>query len=199
MNKLNLNTNGGEFYTAGTTEEYVGYYNLTNGVYYSGHSFTEDSTELAPVPINAVRYVNSSGADRPDSLKTFAPSPTDDDYARGWFVRYFARRTNVQASRYYEISQDEYDTITGGSKPLYIAVQLRWKITGPLYDKKDGTSIIEPGVYNTNDRSIRLLGIEHAWLRYRLQNKTEFYQGTQSPYFGPPLQTSGTQLSTASS
>lgn len=199
MQTINLHTDGGAFYTKGTTDEYVGYYNLTNGKYYSGRSLTADSTELERIPLNAVQYVNSSGADRPDVLKTFTPSPTDEDYKRGWFVRYFARRTNIRESRYYEISQDEYDTITGGSKPLYIAVQLRWKITGPRVDVVDGNTILEPGVFNTNDRSIKLLGIEHAWLRFRLQNKLEFYRDAQPPYFGPPLQTSGNQLSTAGS
>lgn len=197
MKRLNLYTDGGQYYYENSVTEYVGYYNteLSAGasepVVYSGRSSSKESFRLVPIPEDIVRYKNAGGKDVSDELVIIQPSPTTQDYKRGWFNRYFARKTNDTTAQYYEIDKDQYDKIRNKMMPLYTAVQLRWKISGRISDIVNASGdIVEPGVSDTNNRSIKLVAFQHPNLVFRLQNLIEFWEGKTGAYFGPPL-TSG--------
>ena len=188
MKTLNLHTDGSEFYRKGTTVEYIGFYNTTDTTILSERSPNESSVELVRIPASAVVYMTVTGNKPPDSITTFSPTPTDSDYKRGWLMRYFARQANVLMSRFSEIDEAQYNEIANGGKSLYVAVRLRWKVSGPMHDVMDNITrrIVEPGVASTNDRSIKLIEEPHPTLRNRLQNLVEFWNGASNPYFGPP-------------
>jgi len=190
MKTLNLYTNGAKFYLSSTTTEYTGYYNITEtGTILTGRAPTDESTELIPIPSESVQYNSIVTDELPEPITIFVPSPSTSDYKRGWFSRYFARQANVLDATYYEIDEAQFTGIDGGQKPFYVGVQLRWKISGPEYDVIDNFTmrIIEPGVFNTNDRSIKLLESSHPLLKFRLQNLIEFWNGQSGAYFAPPL------------
>mgnify|MGYP001209268549 CR=1 FL=1 len=186
---LNLHTDGNEFYLTGTTDKYTGYYNSGSAGIFTGRSFMNESISLIPISTDSKVYSILKPAKLPDPITIFVPSPTDTDYTQGWFMRYFARQANTPEAPFYEIDEVQHTAITGGQKPIYIAVQLRWKISGPKHDIDDNLTlkVIEPGVSNTNDRSIRLIESFNPTLRNRLQNLVEFWKGEQIPYFAPPL------------
>lgn len=189
MNTINLHTDGGEFFIDGTTTDYIGYYNLSSdGIYYSERSLIETSVKLLHIPENVKTY-NSIASPTLSSVVAYVPTPTDSDYQQGWFTRYFARQTNDKAAPYIEIDESQYNEILGGSKPLYIGVSIRWKISGPKEDILDPMTmkVTEPGVINTNNRSIKKLETTHSGLVFRLQNLTEFWKGDTSVFFGPAL------------
>ena len=61
-------------------------------------------------------------------IQTYAPTPTNDDYIRGYITRYFIQKRNDKNSPIYEISYDGYSTFIGNF--YYSVVALDWKITG---------------------------------------------------------------------
>jgi len=188
MKALNLHTDGGEFYQEGTVTEYVGYYNMDEDYIYSGRSKDENSYRLIPISKSIIQYKNAGGEEPPEPITVLVPSPVEKDYKRGWFNRYFARQTNDINARYYEIDNAQYETIKNQGLPFYTAVQLRWKISGPMEDITDAAgNIVTPGVVDTNNRSIKFVESQHPSLVFRLQNLTEFWDGRVDAYFGPPL------------
>ena len=59
------------------------------------------------------------------------PCPTEKDYEKGFFYRYFVKRKNSH-TQYYEVDEETYKEIsTGGSKHdaiIYGAKRLRWEL-----------------------------------------------------------------------
>jgi len=62
------------------------------------------------------------------AIQTYVPSPTADDYVRGYITRYFVQKRNDKNSPIYEISYDGYTTFIGHF--YYGVVALDWKLTG---------------------------------------------------------------------
>jgi len=204
MRYVNLYTEGKEFYYEGSVTEYVGYYNIESvdnsaiQTIFSGRSRDENSYRLIPIPTDIARYKDAGGADVPEPITIVIPNPSKSDYKQGWFNRYFARQTNDITAPYYEIDKAQYEKIKGRGVPFYSAVQFRWKISGPMFDvtgSLDGKSVVtEPGVVNTNNRTIKSLMSKYSGLTFRLQNLTEFWEGQREPYFGPALKDEGGTL-----
>lgn len=59
---------------------------------------------------------------------TIIPSPTDDDYKRGYITRNFVQEVVNKNSHIYEVSDSDY--IKYLTNPLYIAVKIRWRLIG---------------------------------------------------------------------
>lgn len=88
-------------------------------------------------------------------LTPYYPFPIDDDYARGYFTRYFAK--NVTGPGYVvEISQDDWTNIQDGNIAdnilAYETADMLWQLTGPLNDRRVSQYQIIGGVYDTNKR-----------------------------------------------
>ena len=155
----NLYTNGGEFATTITNQEYRGYYyKLYNGTYFSGKTPNDKpNQELIPLLItpeeikeNPVivtlntennaslnRYVNILGKNIADKKLPipFYPKPTRQNYELEEFQRYFAKKINENI--FIEINQTDYNNLIEENEAYlwqyYTAFSIPWEISG----KKD--------------------------------------------------------------
>jgi hypothetical protein len=190
MVRVNLHTDGGEFYISGSSDEYVGYYNVDrNDNVYTQRSFSAESVLLRTIPTDIFVYNAASEFILPEPIEIFVPAPASVDYKRGWFMRYFVRQTNDINARYNEVDESQYKKVSDGKNPFFTHVQLRWKISGPKFDATDRTTgeVVEPGVYNTNVRTMEHLEKKHNGLKNRLKNLVEFWSGQREAYFPPKL------------
>lgn len=62
------------------------------------------------------------------SIKTFIPTPTEDDYKRGYIERYFIQKANDENSYIYEVNKKFYSDIK--ANPFFINTIVKWKIIG---------------------------------------------------------------------
>ena len=88
-------------------------------------------------------------------LKPYYPLPIEEDYARGYFTRYFAK--NVSGPGYiFEISKLDWTKIQNGQVPDtslgYETADILWQLTGPLNDRRISQYQIQGGVFDTNKR-----------------------------------------------
>ena len=105
-----LNTPGGEFLIRSTNQEYIGdYIELSNGKYYAGNNPTQLGQELI-IPLSFNKLGESENVRlysilRPENtkfqikVKTIYPSktlPTEEDYNREYYIRYFAKKVNEE-------------------------------------------------------------------------------------------------------
>lgn len=171
-----LYTSGNEWSLENGTE-YIGFYHkYVDGLVMTGAEYSKfDSIKLIPY----VQKSNSPVYDSLKSKKTYTspemsyPLPTDEDYRRGKFTRYFIRRRNsISYTDILEIDKIQFDSWKqaqyGIDESLYFAISLDWKLTGPLYDSTDSY-----GVETTNRRMVSLKDVELPGLKLFLTNYTE--------------------------
>jgi hypothetical protein len=103
----------------------------------------------------------------PGQPNTYYPQPTEQDYKRGYVIRYFTKKENERGF-ITEISQDEYNSIVNGTADydisIYQTTTILWKLTGPLRSKRESQYNIIPGIFETNQRltekaNLNFLGI----------------------------------------
>ena len=83
------------------------------------------------------------------SLNEFFPSPSDEDYRKGFINRFFAQRTNDKNSPVFEIDTKTFTRIS--QQPDYTTVVIRWRISGSLEKQFDNdNNIIDFGVKESN-------------------------------------------------
>jgi len=107
-------------------------------------------------------------------INTYIPTPIDIDYVRGYVRRYFVRKVNDLNGIIYEVSGSEF--IRMASKPLYIRVSVKWRITGPKDMIMDGDKIIDNGVINSNRLAIKYASEKMENLSLYLPNLLQFYK-----------------------
>lgn len=170
----NQNTAGTEFLDTNGIP-YTGKYYIT----YDGSSYTGISPQTGPSePLKKIITYPSSKLlsslpisetqKRDFAIKTnvgtgvnsgapvsFYPQPTEQDYKRGYLIRYFTKKVNEKGF-VTEISQREYQSITDGTAnydiSFYQVVKILWKITGPLRSERQSQYNIIPGIIDTNQR-----------------------------------------------
>lgn len=169
----NLNTSGGQFLLNGVP--YSGkYYKTIDGEFYSGPNPetgpSERLTEIkryqqAPglnslnVPYNLQQSIASKtniiSTRIPGKPNSHQPQPTEEDYTKGYLIRYFTKKEN-EAGFIIEISQDEYNNIVNGDADydirLYQVATILWKLTGPLNNTRTSQYNVIPGIIETNQR-----------------------------------------------
>jgi hypothetical protein len=169
----NLATNGGEFLLNGV--QYKGKYYLD----YSGKPFSGPSPEIGPSePLTkrpnynsapGLNNMNISDQQKKDIARkseanitripgkpnSYYPKPTEQDYTRGYVIRYFTKKEN-ENGYIIEISQDEYNSIVNGTADydisIYQTTQILWKLTGPLNNTRKSQYNVIPGIIETNQR-----------------------------------------------
>ena len=88
-------------------------------------------------------------------IKPYYPIPLEEDYIKGYFMRYFAK--TVSGPGYvFEISQNDFanlsnDIISQGVLG-YEYINMLWQLTGPLEDIRVSQYQIKGGVLTTNRR-----------------------------------------------
>ena len=171
----NLNTKGKEFTLDG--KPYSGkYYEAYDGRVFSGPTpVSGNNKELKRVP----KYTSAPGlnsmniSDRqkkiiasqsglnlnrvPGKPNSYYPNPTEEDYKKGYLIRYFTKKEN-QNGFVIEISRDEYNSIVDGTADydisIYQIVEILWKITGPLKNKRTSQYNTTAGIIDTNERLV---------------------------------------------
>ena len=144
-------TDGGELEFVDTRSPYTGYYIETNnGELYAGIDNIELGFPLQPIgeimaknanPTINIKKFNLFKDDIKDFLQKTIPVPTvkrypsQEDYERGYYMRYFSKRINN--SLYYEIDKNVYNSINRKESiydhNLYEIGLLRWHITGEVH------------------------------------------------------------------
>lgn len=176
--KPNLNTAGGEFLLNG--EPYSGRYYET----YDGRAFTGSTPEVGlNEPLERIQsYLSAPGLSNanlsakskrdlatktgvslsnvinpriPGQPNSYYPQPTEQDYRKGYIIRYFTKKENERGF-VTEISQDEYNSIVNGTADyditIYQTTTILWKLTGPLNSKRESQYNVIPGIIETNQR-----------------------------------------------
>ena len=140
-----LDTPGGEFINKSTGAPYIGkYLELSNGKYYAGSNPSQLGQELI-IPLSSNQLGNSRNSLSYNNLKpkitkfhskvkSVYPSksiPTDEDYTRGYYTRYFARKVN-EPRGYMEVDVDIFNSISQRKKTydfnLYEVGSFTWNL-----------------------------------------------------------------------
>lgn len=108
-------------------------------------------------------------------IKTHIPSPTENDYSKGFILRCFVQKTNDKGSPIYEISFKN----SGKYKvnPLYTVAELKWRIRGPMDTQYNTTgNITDKSVSESNRIAIKLVSHLIPNLKLYLPNLLQFYK-----------------------
>lgn len=163
----------GKYYTTYTGESYTGINPVLGAseplfkinakkfankflVDFTGAASGADNLKLNPnVIYDTVKGTLDTEQESLTELTPYYPVPTDEDYERGYFTRYFAK--NYSGPGYiFEISKADWSTIENGqniSNVLgYEIASIFWQLTGPLNDKRISQYQTKGGVYDTNKR-----------------------------------------------
>jgi hypothetical protein len=115
-------------------------------------TFKKQFANQTNLTIQTVQNINSKG--EPTS---YFPIAIDSDYQAGNIIRYFTKKVNTPGY-VIEISQEEYANIENGTVPydvsMWQTLQLFWKITGPLNQKRISQYDIRAGIIDTNKRLV---------------------------------------------
>jgi hypothetical protein len=88
---------------------------------------------------------------------SYFPIAIESDYEKGYIIRYFTKKVNTPGY-VKEISQIEYASIKNGAVPydvsMYQILDIFWKITGPLNQKRVSQYDIRAGIVDTNKRLV---------------------------------------------
>jgi len=181
MTEKGLYTNGREYITEDMIE-YVGFYHK----YTSGEVFTlyEYNSLLSKKLIPYAERHKLETIEQSDPNNYVLPSktityPSIEDYSdRKIWYRYFIRKVNDASWGVREINEDQYEstntdiagTINGF---LFKTIKLPWKLNGILNDiTRNG--IRNPGIYETNLRTIEYYSKDFPGLENTLTNPLEF-------------------------
>jgi hypothetical protein len=169
----NLNTQPGQFTLEG--RPYSGkYYQTVDGEFYTGPNPQVGPSEKLEKALNFVTAPGLNNLNIPDKSKidlvirsnisttripgkpnTYYPQPTEDDYKKGYVIRYFTKKENEKGF-ITEINEEEYNNIVNGLTDydisLYQTTKILWKLTGPLKSTRTSQYNVIPGIIDTNQR-----------------------------------------------
>lgn len=162
-------TPGDELVVKATREPYAGsYLELSNGQYFAGNNIVNKGPELILISSSTDRRFGTSfnfsrhkilNENTFDSLKKykqilpFKPQPTEEDYDKRFFTRYYAKRINSKTG-YFEISSQVFEDIIGKEGTydynLYQVSSIKWVLMGnvKIANKKilEKQERISPGI-----------------------------------------------------
>jgi hypothetical protein len=107
------------------------------------------------------------------TIQRYRPSPTIDDYNKGYINRYFVKKVNENI-----ITEISYQSYAGVNKNLYKPVELRWKISGPKNNIYKNGVLDKAGVTEQNKFEIERVKKEDGVdLSSALPNLLEYWRG----------------------
>ncbi len=139
-------TNGGELYNPADGNEYMGYYIKYRNKFFAGNSPQNLKTKLRKIEeatdnkvyntttflynqLNKKFYQKTKNRKIPYPSK---PLPTEEDYTKGIFTRYFCQRAN---NKLYiiELDKEVYNGLLKGTydKVLYTSGKINWSLQNP--------------------------------------------------------------------
>jgi len=177
------NTQGNQFTSEG--QNYSGpYYKTFDGFYFSGKDpVTGDNKPLIPIVDNTAArnkstydVADDANANEYNKLKNvntldiygftiinpYYPKPTAEDYKRGYFIRYFAKKRNENGNL-IEINLEVFNSLKRPDSiynyQIFHAIDLYWQLTGPLKDNVNTTNGVRTaGIEDTNKRLTEMKG-----------------------------------------
>ena len=171
----NLNTKGNEFTLDGKPYSGKYYEAYDNRVFSGATPESGENKELKRIPKYAgapgLNSMNISESQKQNLAlqsstnlnrisgkpNSYYPNPTEEDYKKGYLIRYFTKKEN-QNGFVIEISRDEYNSIVDGTADydisIYQIVEILWKITGPLKNKRTSQYNTTAGIIDTNERLV---------------------------------------------
>ena len=192
----NLYTSGKEWMTEDGTE-YIGYYHrYIDGKVATGAVYSNTQSVALIKYINVVTQPDNTmynslvkKSNNFTSPKQIIPIPTNDDYEKGKFVRYFLRRRNYSTFEdMLEVDANQFKLWervgSGINENLYDGLSLDWKLTGPLNDITQSNNVVY-GVADTNKRMVLLKDYDFPGLKSFLTDYIEF--SVYSPYVKPEI------------
>lgn len=97
------------------------------------------------------------------------PSPTNEDYKKGYIIRYFVKLKTNKNSIITEVNEKTFRTFENnyiyGSNIYFNAISLRWKISGKQEDVMMGNTKV------VNSKELSMPGIS-----LRLGNRLQFWK-----------------------
>jgi hypothetical protein len=198
MVNQNLYTNGGEFIDPSTGKYYQGYYHqYFSGEIFSGKGPTDanrkglssappvskQSQNNVPNTKQSIDYQRAKPTDQEIykfglTPEPYYPVPTSQDYKKGAFVRYFAKKRNQSPPTIIEIDKVTHDDLRlqrgKYNYALWTVTSLYWKITGPIRDSKDKFGVLKAGIYNTNERIVNASNEQFRGIKGYLSDLIQF-------------------------
>ena len=121
-------------------------------------SFPDSNISLLNIPETQKNELASKTGIVPNRIPgkplSYYPRPTEEDYRKGYLIRYFLKKENETIVM--EISEQEYNSIKNGTIDyditIYQTATILWKITGPLRSQRKSQYNIIPGIIETNQR-----------------------------------------------
>jgi len=196
----NKYTNGDQFINPITKKPYVGYYYETFiGEFKTGKNpMVGPSAPLIPITTdtsnpqipnnqnNDIYSVLSKGrAGVANSVigtlkepLPYFPKPTPQDYNRGYFTRYVAKKRNSSNSIFLEINQPTYNDLLYKegvyNYPMWAVTSIFWQITGPLRDNRENKDYPKAGIIDTNKRILATKAKTFPSIEKFFSNLTQF-------------------------
>lgn len=172
-------TNGKE-YMLSSGMEYIGYYHIYKNNPFTGQTHENSYPLIKYVSdFNVQKYISFKGINKfKDPIETII-YPTEEDYKKGYFTRYFIKQRNY--SKILEIDKNQYNSLSttkGINENFYKGVELDWKLTGSFNDIYKNGIIKYHGIEDTNKRTVLLKDITLSGLKLFITNYTQFAKVT---------------------
>ena len=102
------------------------------------------------------------------------PLPTKSDYKKGFFTRYFVKKSSDTNSTIFEVESKTIGKLKNG---YYISIPLKWKLTGPIANRFDRNgNKVQSGVSSTNKTLVEKMNIKMPGLKHKLSDHLEYYR-----------------------
>ena len=174
-------TSGNELVYKSNNKNYIGpYLEMSDNTYFSGNSITRLGGELIKTKLQTTSgsvLINNPNnifsilkkqhygfLDQTKSIPATKSFPTEKDYEKGKFKRYFTKRKNTKYG-YLEINKKTYDSLKN-KKPeydwhLYTCGELIWGLQGQMH--------------SINNRSLKIIERKFKGVSMLFPNLEEFY------------------------
>jgi len=141
---------------------HIHYTKTLDEFYMSEAVHNSNSQLLTPINIDTSNfsYYNALNKQSPMKLNNKATIPTENDYKKGSYKRYFAKQSNDKNQPSFEISKKDYQTSS-----LYNYVELRWYITGKR-NYVYGQNIKEINIASISIPNLNRILSPFQWYRY---------------------------------
>jgi len=175
----NLYTTGQELMTTDNVD-YVGlYHKYTTGEIYSQPTWNKNKSvkliKYKEQPESVIEYNKISDIEiNYKSFNTYNVVITKENINNGYIDRFIIKRSNDNI--FYEVNSDTYDAYTSEDidPVLYLAVKLKWYITGNINDTQQGNITI-PGVQSNNYKELQTAEITVPGISLYFTDLLQYY------------------------
>ncbi len=130
-------TIGNEYILLSSYQRYQGYYYEMNGKFFAGKEFDQNAPELQKILssksnnlltlASTFLFGKLSGINvNSNTIPTYVYQPTEEDYSRGYSIRYFYKKINTNPILIREINKETYDSLL--NNPLYQVISIIWTV-----------------------------------------------------------------------